>query len=431
VNYFNSQRRLCAAFLLLTFFAFATFGQDTPVKDGRYFEAQGRKAYDAKDYVAFLENMKKAAELRPNHPRIMYNLAIAYALNKQSDEALKWLRAVADMGLVVPAEKDRDLESLREREEFKLVLQKIESNKAPKIRSLEAFTVHQKGLVPESVAYDESTKSFYLSSVYKRKILKIDNRGVVTDFAGEASGLWSVMGMKIDAARRLLWVCSTAHPQMENYRKEDNGSSALMKFDLRTGQLLAKYSPADKRKPHWLGDLAINAKGDVFTSDSVTPAVYVLRQGTDELKMFVEGEPFISPQGLDFTADQSKLFVADYSKGIFLVDLKSKQVTNIVADFTLLGIDGLYSYRNQLICVQNGVTPQRIVLYSLNKSLTRIDSFEVIEANNPFFDEPTLGVLVKNVFYFVANSQWASIDQNGKLAADDKLKEPLVLKLRL
>jgi hypothetical protein len=159
--------------------------------------------------------------------------------------------------------------------------------------------------------------------------------------------------------------------------------------------------------------------------------VYVLRQGTDELKMFVEGEPFISPQGLDFTADQSKLFVADYSKGIFLVDLKSKQVTNIVADFTLLGIDGLYSYRNQLICVQNGVTPQRIVLYSLNKSLTRIDSFEVIEANNPFFDEPTLGVLVKNVFYFVANSQWASIDQNGKLAADDKLKEPLVLKLRL
>ena len=111
MNYFNSQRRLCAVFLLVTSLASATFGQDTPAKDGRYFETQGRKAYDAKDYGAFLENMKKAAELRPNHPRIMYNLAIAYALNKKSDEALKWLRAVADMGLVVPAENDRDLAS--------------------------------------------------------------------------------------------------------------------------------------------------------------------------------------------------------------------------------------------------------------------------------------------------------------------------------
>ena len=429
MNHFKFYRRLLATFLLLT--TTTAFSQETPPKDGRYFEAQARKAYDAKDYSAFLDNMKKAAELRPNHPRLMYNLAIGYALNGKSDDALKWLGAVADMGLIFPARDDRDFDSIRNRDEFKLIVQKFETNQAPKIRSNEAFTVHQKGLIPESVAYDSSTKSFYLSSVYKRKILKIDSHGVVSDFAGEASGLWSVMGMKIDTARHLLWVCTTAHPQMANYRKEDNGSSALMKFDLRTGQLLAKYSPADKSKPHWLGDLAINANGDVFTTDSVTPAVYLLRKGENKLETLLEGGPFISPQGLDFTADQSKLFVADYARGIFLVDLKSKQITNIVADFTLLGIDGLYSYRNQLICVQNGVTPQRIVMYTLNRSLTRIEKFEVIEANNPSFDEPTLGVLVKDVFYFVANSQWASIDQNGKLAADDKLKDPVVLKLRL
>ena len=145
----------------------------------------------------------------------------------------------------------------------------------------------------------------------------------------------------------------------------------------------------------------------------------------------VEGQPFISPQGLDFTPDQKQLFVADYSKGVFLVDLKTKKVTDIASDFTLLGIDGLYYFKGSLIAVQNGVNPNRVIKARLNKDLTRFDRFETIEANNPVFDEPTLGVVVKDSFYFVANSQWGTIDDNGKLAPADKLKDPTILKVKL
>jgi len=163
----------------------------------------------------------------------------------------------------------------------------------------------------------------------------------------------------------------------------------------------------------------------------VTPAVYIVRQGSDKLDTFFAGEPFVSPQGLDFTRDQQRLFVADYSKGVFVIELKTKKITSIASDFTLLGIDGLYSYKDSLIAVQNGVNPQRIIKLTLNKDLSRFDRFETIEVNNPVFDEPTLGVLVKNDFYFVANSQWGAIDESGHLAAEDKLKDPLVLKLHL
>ena len=76
--------------------------QTGPVKDGRYYEAAARKAYQAKDYPAFLANMKLAAQLRPNHPRLLYNLAAAYAINGRSDEALSALRQVAEMGMIVP-----------------------------------------------------------------------------------------------------------------------------------------------------------------------------------------------------------------------------------------------------------------------------------------------------------------------------------------
>ena len=237
--------------------------------------------------------------------------------------------------------------------------------------------------------------------------------------------------MRVDPLRRLLWVCTAAHAQMANFIAQDKGKTALIKYDLRTGKLLAKFQPSDTTKPHWFGDLTINSAGDVYTTDSITPAVYVVRHDKNELETFLEGEPFVSPQGLDFTRDQKKLFVADYSKGVFLVDLSTKVVKSIGADFTLLGIDGLYYYQGSLIGVQNGVNPQRVIKLSLNRELTRFDRFETVEANNPAFDEPTLGVLVKDRFYLIANSQWGSIDESGHLAAEDKLKYPIILKIKL
>lgn len=396
-------------------------------KDGRYYESVAMKSYQQKDFAAFLENIKLAAESRPNHPRLMYNLSAAYALNAKPVEAIAVLKKAAELGLILAPEKDSDFDLLRDSADFKLVQQQFARNRAPKIQSRLAFTIHEKGLIPESVAYDAKSETFYLSSVYKRKIVAIKKTGEASVFASD--DLWSVMGMKVDAARQLLWVCTTAHPQMSNFKKEDEGRSALLKYDLRSGKLLGRYEPADKSKPHWLGDLVINSQGDVFASDSASPAVYVLRNG--ELRTFIEGQPFVSMQGLDFNADQSKLFVADYSKGIFVVDLITREVRSVESDFTMLGIDGLYFFKGTLLGVQNGVNPQRVVRMSLNKEMTRIVKFETLEANNPVFDEPTLGVIVKDEFYFVANSQWGAIDRTGHLAPDEKLKEPAVLKIKL
>ena len=56
---------------------------------------------------------------------------------------------------------------------------------------------------------------------------------------------------------------------------------------------------------------------------------------------------------------------------------------------------------------------------------------EVIEANNPVFDEPTLGVLADDALFYIANSQWAMIDDKGVLAAAEKLSDPIVLRLNL
>lgn len=411
----------------------SSFARQEPTRDARYYEQQAVGAYRRKDYAAFLEGMKAAVGLRPDHPRLNYNLAVAHALNGNRAEALAALGRVADMGLVYPAAGDEDFASLKDSAEFEQVAKRFQENGAPVVNSVEAFTVREKGLVPESVAYDSARATFYVSSVYRRKILSVGRKGEVKEFAAEGDGLWSVLGMKVDGKRRHLWVATAAHPQMSNYRHEQDGESAVLKFDLDTKRLLKRYALPNKPAAHLLGDLVVSSGGDVYATDSLSPAVYVIRRGKDELEPFAVGGPFVSPQGLTFTADERELFVADYSKGVFVLNARTGAARLLAhADgMTLLGLDGLYNYRGSLIGVQNGVNPNRLVRLRLDKGARRVERLEVIESNHPLYDDPTLGVIVKDSFYYIANSQWGAVEKGGRLAPPEKLQFPVVLKVNL
>ena len=125
--------------------------------------------------------------------------------------------------------------------------------------------------------------------------------------------------------------------------------------------------------------------------------------------------------------------MADYSLGLFLIDLKSRQYVKVgpPPHATLLGIDGLYADGKNLIAVQNGINPNRIVRIELADNFRSVKRLEVLEVNHPLFNEPTLGVLVKKQFYVIANSQWAMIDDKGQLTDPEKLKEPVIIKIPL
>jgi hypothetical protein len=407
-------------------------GQE-PVRDVRYYSQQAVKAYQEKDYEAYLENMRLAVGLRPDNPALLYNLAGAYALAGKRQEALRELSRVAEMGMSYRAVEDEDFASIKDSEDFRKILKRFEENLAPRGRSLTAFTIRRKGLITEGLAYDAAEDAFYVSSVRERKILKVSRDGSMKEFATAADGLWSAMGMKVDAKRRLLWVATAAVPQMVNFSKEEEGRSGVLKFDLRTGKLVKKYLLSNNPKPHWLGDLTINSHGEVFATDSLTPALYLIREGSERLEPVLEGEPFVSPQGMAFESDERTLFLADYSKGLFRYDLKTKSLTQLTSapGVTLVGIDGLYYYGGNLICIQNGTRPHRVARLILSNDATRVERLEVIEANNPLFDEPTLGVIVKDDFYYIANSQWGAVDKTGKLAPEDKLREPVIMKTSL
>lgn len=400
--------------------------------DVRTYVQNASAAYKRKDYPTLIDNMKLALRERPNYWRYIYNIAMGYALSGDQATSVSWLGQLADMGLVVPVARDDDFNSIKNTDGFTSILARFEANARPIGQSQTAFTIHEKGLVPEGIAYDPAENTFYLGSVYKRKIISIRNGSEAKDFATAADGLWSVMGMRVDAARRVLWVCTASQPQMMNFKESEKGISGIFKYDLKTKKLVKKYLLPQDGKSHWLGDLVLNSRGDVFTSDSVTPAIYKIDHDGDAISPFLVNESFVNPQGLAFSADEKHLFMADYLKGIFAIEMKTKAVSLVTptASMTLLGIDGLYGYQGRLVGVQNGVPPNRLVEMLLDPTASRVVRFKVLEANNPLFEEPTLAVLVNDSLFYIANSQWSTLDDKGQLASEEKLHDPIVLKLK-
>ena len=174
------------------------------------------RAYQAKDYPGFLGHMRKAHALEPSVPRVIYNLAAAEALGGSPDEAIKLLHRLAATGASFAIDKDDDFRALRSRADFQAEVRAMKANLAPRGRGEPAFTLRERELLTEGVAYDSKTRTFFVSSVRHRKIVAIDERGKQRDFITEAQdGIAGVFGMAVDPARRTLWASSTALPAVK------------------------------------------------------------------------------------------------------------------------------------------------------------------------------------------------------------------------
>jgi sugar lactone lactonase YvrE len=435
------NRRFCALpALIAMFFVLClaqTFSQE---KNWRFYEQAARTAYKSGNTTEFVNNLEKALALKPNHPRLMYNLAAGYAAKARFSEALGMLEKVAATGMVYPAAKSPSFAILRDSSAFKAQFEKLarrfEESAKPTNTSTEAFRLTEKGLITESVTYDPQEKAFYVSSVHKRKIVKIAANGTITELSQPSDNLWSVLGMKVDAKRRKLWVCTTAFPQMQGFDSTLKGRAAVSVYDLKTQKIAHRYYAPNDGQPHAFGDLVLHPKtGVAFVSDSESPTIFMVDEKSGTLKKWLKSDAatLSSLQGLDFAPDGKTLFAADYSNGIFRIDVAKKTLLNLPTPDSCVvsGTDGLYYFKGNLIGIQNGTNPQRVVRYRLNKAQRRIEGIEILEANHADFEEPTLGVVVGAELYYVANSQWEKVSEKGVPAPEADWKPHVILKRKL
>ena len=305
-------------------------------------------------------------------------------------------------------------------------------------RSQVAFRIPDRELIPEGIAFDPRAKVFYVGSTYQRKIVSVDEKGAMRDFTGEAQdGLLGVVGMKVDTKRRLLWaISSNAGSGMpgKGLGRDCLGCSAVFKYDLRTGKLVKKYALDNKPRVHFLNDLTITSRGDVFVTDSLTGDIYLITRTKDELELFTNLGEKAFPNGIDLSGDEKQLFVAAYG-GVRLVNVSDKKIRtlNLPDGVSPVVIDGLYFYKGSLIAVQPFADRKKVVRYFLDKEAA-VTKVEVIEAEHPLFIQPTTGVIVGKYFYYIANSQlqlFRSLYKPDGAYDRAKLLDVVVLRARL
>ena len=427
-------RFLATALLFSCCIAAAAQTPEDAVSRGRAAFQRAQSAYLKRDFDEYRKAMQEAVGYRPRQPTYLYNLAGAEALTGHPDQALKLLNRVAAMGMVLPASKDEDFTSLRGTAGFASALQQLGRNALPVGKGRALFRVHEKGLIPEGLARDPASGDFFLGSVRRRRILRIDGKTFqVRTFSAAGDALSGVFGMKVDPARGVLWVCSSPIAEMEGYQKGESGEAGVFRYDLKSGKLLGKHLAPAGSGEHVFGDLAVDGQGNVYVSDSLSPGLWILQAGKGELSPYLVPGPFTSPQGLDFTTDGNALIVADYSSGIFRVELPSKRVSLLDSpeNTTLLGVDGLYARGAGLVVIQNGTQPNRVLALTLSRDGRRVNRVAVLESGSEALTSPTLGVVDKSRFFVVSNSDWEAFDAARGAMNPEKTQFPSILQIDL
>lgn len=387
---------------------------------------QSLDAYKNKDYVLFLKLAKQLDSIRPAHPTFTYNLASAYALNDNKEEALSVLEKMVLANNTITFENDADFVSIKNDQGFKdLVELKILQSKTIK-NSVEKLQLSEKDLHPEGLLYLKKEKLWLSSSIRNKKIVSFDAFGKCLDWFTDCS--YAVFALKADYNQKYLWVASSAIPEMKGFSKDIEGKSEILKIEIATKKLIKRYTIEGN---HVFGDLIVAKNNIIYISDSVEPILYKIEKDNLVIWKDLRTEAF-NLQGITFNATESKLFVADYLKGIFVIDLKNNKDfwLEFPKEVSKKGIDGLLFYNNSLIAIENGVVPIRLMQFNLNEAQTKIIDFKVLENNREDLNEPALATLVENKLYYFANSPWKFYDKNFQLD-ESKFENPKLFELDL
>lgn len=374
--------------------------------------AKVRAAHAAGDGAAYLAGSLEIRQFLNGSPSAILQVMSAQAFHRNEAAVLDSFEQFIAMG----QSDRRALENpvfadLRPSVRFKTLEERMGENDRPIAAGSTVFEMPEAGLVPEDIDYDPVTRRFYISSVLKNEVLALDFSGSFHIFARAPDGR-PMMALKVDSRRRRLWVTEVGLNGFASIPKENWRTSLLLIYDLDSGRLL-EHAPGPPQTT--LGDMALTPSGDGILSDN-DGGVYRV-SGKDLRFERLDRQEFISPQTPAISADGRIAYVPDYLRGIAMLDLATKNISWIDAQgkYALNGIDGLYLSGRTMLATQNGTSPERVIRFELDRSLRRIESESILERSTPTLGDPTHGVVVNSAFYYIANSGWDTLEDDGTL----------------
>ncbi len=377
--------------------------------------------------------LKRLVELRPHLGSLRYELAAAYAERDRKSEAYNTLMTLQAQGYASSPEKDPRFGLIASTPVWKHILQTLSHNAKPFGQAEIQWRLPAEDLLIESLAWDEKRKQLLVGGAREGAVYRVDEQGKLTTLlkADDQNGMWAVFDIAVDNERGALWVASTAVPHFKGYDPEKHlGRAGVFEFDLKSGKLRNRYlSPVVLGGSFFMSSITLGPKGEVYAADGVNNAVYTIKDG--ELKRVFHAPGLTSIRGLAVSDDGKFLYTADNQAGIIGFDLAKGQPIELrgPANLALGGLDGMVWWKGHLIVVQGGMNPRRVLRLKLGQEGRVISEVQILSANHPEMDLPTLAATAGDDLFIIGNSQKHNYDRFGLLKDASKLKGTMVFKL--
>jgi sugar lactone lactonase YvrE len=410
--------------------------EDTVPRPWQAFYQDSATALAKGDVEAAITAAERASRVAPpNHPLVLYLQMRAFSRAGRFTEAFAALGLLVEKGIASDVLVSPAFEGLRDHARWPDWQARLQDLVAPTSRSVVAFRLNEPDFIPEAMTYDRGSRRFLIGSLYKRKVVAVDEiTGRAADYATfREAGFLSVLGIEADNTRGALYVLSAGGREMQGYTAETDGQSFLHRLQLSSGRQVTKVAPPAVEGGHLLNDLVQAADGTLYMTDSKASVVYRWKPGSRGLETVATIGRHLYPNGITPSADWRALYVA-HMEGLSRIDLRTREVTPVghPASMTLVGIDGLDQYRGDLVAVQNGLPGvSRVVRLRLAADGLNVVAMDVLDANLPDHDIPTTGVVVGDGYYYIANSQLRRFTAPGVAGPAESLQKPVIRRVNL
>jgi len=370
--------------------------------------------------------LEKAVAEAPDDPTINFYLAWARAKAGDVDGALAALeRTLAQGEGFLPTaeffpklEDDPRFAALRARFEAKL----------PRRADGEVvFTLSDRMLAPEGIAYDPVERVFYVGGVAHKGIFRIVSESSIRPLSNPRDKLDSILGIAIDGERRRLYAVSTSAVAAVADKDRRN---AIKVYDLRKRAFVRSIDFPEARQ---LNDVAVAPDGTLVVTDSGGGGVWLADPESGKVSVLVPLGHAPGANGVAIPPRGGIAYVA-VNRRPLRVDLRSGDVTPLTlpAHENAAAIDGLYWHEGTLIGVQNVTTTGRVIRLRLSDDGRSVTAVETLQSHHQqAFDEPTTAAIGRDGLYVLARTGLAHYSREGKFEHPETAEPPLVLRIRL
>lgn len=332
---------------------------------------QALAAREQRDSQRFLEHTQQLREWAPTNPPMRFLHAEALAMSGRKQEALADLEWLAANGYAY-AFWDRDTFAALSSDALRARTTRNGQPSGKIARQIRADA----DLNAEGI--DALDGAWIAGSMKDGSLYRIDASGATTVVWRETEPSRRMLGVRNDPGRKVVWACSTGPDDNEPH-------SQLLRISLQPSAV-QRFRLPDARS--LCNDVALLPNGSVAVSDSERGGVWLLTEG-GEWRALVAPEVLGYPNGLTYFAPLQRLVVADL-RGLWAIDLSGTLTEIAAAPGTFVGgIDGLYAAGNELLAIQNGLRPHRVLRIRIAPAKLQVAGIEVLASNLPELAEMT------------------------------------------